>query len=174
LTRRFGARPAATLGVGVLSVVVALLGGCQRNEQGPSTQAGTSRSSASATTSPTSGAGTSTGVPRVPAPGSAPGQPLVVRSAGDRTSETLDAPPSPAGYVVQATCVGRPGSAVVWVISRDIGPVGDPVTGTVPCDGDAHAEPALPASTVGVRVRLRVDVDLSTVQSVSAELRARG
>jgi hypothetical protein len=124
---------------------------------------------------PVPGAGTSTLATQVPATGTTtPRQRLVVRSAADRTSETVDAPPSPAGYVVVAACVGRPGSTVGWVVTRDIGPVGDPVMGTVPCHGDARTEPALPANTVGVRVRLRLVVDLSSVEAASVELRAVG
>jgi hypothetical protein len=173
-----GARLTATHGVCVLCAVVVLLSGCDSGEHGRATSASSSRSAPATDgtpAGPSPGAGTSTGATPMPAPGTtAPGQRLVVRSAGDRTSEKLDEPPSPAGYVVIAACVGRPGSTVAWVVTHDIGPVGDPATGTVPCDGDAHAEPALPASTVGVRVRLRLAVDLSSVESASAEMRAAG
>lgn len=172
----------------VLVVAANLLVGCTT---GGSTAPGTgSRSPASSSAAPTTGgtapggtgtptgsvsagpATSSAGGGQVPSPAAGEVARVVVRRPGDATTVTADVPSSRGGYVVDAGCVGDPGTHVTWLLTPAVGPVGEPATGTVTCDGGVHVGPGLPAGPVPVRVVLRVDVDRSAVREAFAVLRA--
>jgi hypothetical protein len=176
LTARHDARTPTLAGVLALCLTGILLGGCESPGPHAGTPTGTSTP---ATATSGQGASPSATAPSLPgAPGPAPTIAdqvrLVVHSAADPTSVTADVPPRPGGYVVAARCTGAANTSVTWVLTRAVGPVGEPAMGTAPCDGAQHVGTALPAGTVAVRVRLQVDVDLSSVSSAEAVLQPAG
>ena len=181
-------RTAPAPAAAVLAVAGSLLAGCTTGPPATGTGSPTPASSSTATsTSSTAPGGTasapgsgspapparsSAGGGQVPAPAAGEVARVVVRRPGDATTVTADVPSSANGYVVDAGCAGDPGTHVSWVVTPAIGPAGEPATGTVACDGTAHAGPAVPAGPVPVRVVLRVDVDRSAVREAFAVLRA--
>jgi hypothetical protein len=183
-------RTAGTPAAAVLAVAGSLLVGCTTGSPATGTGSATPASSSTApTTSGSAPGGTRTppgsvssrppatssaGGGQIPAPTAGEVARVVVRRPGDATTVTADVPSSRNGYVVEAGCVGDPGTHVTWLVTPAIGPAGEPATGTVVCDGAGHAVPAVPAGPVPVRVVLRVDVDRSAVREAFAVLRAAG
>jgi hypothetical protein len=157
-------RTAAAPAAAVLAVAGSLLVGCTTG--GPTANPTGSPTPASPSTASTTGGG------QVPTPAAGEVARVVVRQPGDATTVTADVPPNQAGYVVDAGCVGDPGTQVTWLVTPAVGPAGVPVTGTVACDGAAHRAPAVEAGPVPVRVVLRVDVERSVVREAFAVLRA--
>jgi hypothetical protein len=170
-------RAAGAPAAAVLAVAGSLLVGCTTgsptaNGTGSPTPASSSTAPTTSSTAPTTSSTAPGG--QVPAPAAGEVARVVVRQPGDATMVTVEVPASQAGYVVDAGCLGDPGTQVTWLVTPAIGPAGVPAAGTVACDGAEHRAPAVPAGPVPVRVVLRVDVDRSVVREAFAVLRAAG